>query len=187
MQQEQDDEEWKRYLTMAASGGLTGAGMGAIGKILGGSRSPLGIIGSGLAGAAVGGTAIPGATWLGEQALGAPEEDDMAPYTVRSALGGAAVGGAGGALGGAYIGSGLGSALGKAAPGAAKFFGKNLPLDNIIVDKLKRSGGAKGALLGALLGAAGLGFMAGDEGQQLDTIRNLRKGFNKEPNYDVPG
>ena len=171
----QDNDEWKRYLMMAASGGLTGAGMGAIGKLLGGSRSLASILGAGAAGGVAGATAIPGAAYLGEQVLGAPEETDTTPYTVRAGLGGAMVGGGLGAAGGAFLGSGASGAVGRAFPGVSKFMHSQLPLDNLITDKLRKVGGGKGALLGALLGGAGLGFMSADEGQQIDTIRNLSK------------
>jgi hypothetical protein len=176
------DEEWKRYLQMAASGGLTGAAMGGIGKILGGSRSLPGIAGAAILGGGLGATTIPGASWLGEQVMGAPDDSELQPYTARAGLGGAAVGGLTGGLAGAATGSGLASRLAEAFPGAAKAVSANLPLDNIIVDRLKRAGGWKGALAGGLLGAGALGFMAADEGQQMDTIRNLMRSRNELPN-----
>ena len=177
-----NDQDWKRYLMMAASGGLTGAAMGGIGKLLGGSRSLPAILGTAALGGVTGATAIPGAAYLGEQVLGAPDEEDTQPYTLRAGLGGAAAGGLGGAALGGLEGSGLSKLAAEAAPGVAKGLGKALPLDNMLVDLIKRSGGKKGALLGALLGAGGLGYMAADEGQQLDTIRNLAKQAKaKEP------
>ena len=169
------DEDWKRYLQMAASGALTGGSLGGIGKILSGSRSIGGILGATAAGGALGATAVPGAAYLGEQALGAPTEEELQPYTMRAGLGGAAVGAGVGGVAGAGIGSGLAATLGKAVPGVANFAKGNMPLDNIIVDRIKRMGGLKGALAGSALGAVGMGFMAGDEGQQLDTIRNLMR------------
>jgi hypothetical protein len=72
------------------------------------------------------------------------------------------------------------------APGAASALGKNMPLDNILIDTLKRKGGLKGALLGSILGGVGLGFMTGDEGQQIDTLMNARKQIRREPD-DVLG
>jgi hypothetical protein len=113
--------------------------------------------------------------------MGAPEPEERQPYTIRSAIGGGLAGAAGGAAAGGLIGSGVSKAAGKAFPGAAKFAASQLPLDNIIIDAIKKRGGTKGALIGALLGGAGLGFMAADEGQQLDTIRNLSRG-NEVPN-----
>jgi hypothetical protein len=181
-----EEEDWKRYLMMAASGAATGGGMGAIGKILSGSRSIPGIVASGIGGAMLGSATVPGASYLGEQVLGEPDEDDSLAYTKRSALGGAMVGGAGGALAGGYIGSGLGSALGKMAPGAASALGRNIPLDNLIVDTIKKKGGLKGALLGSILGGVGLGFMTGDEGQQVDTLMNARKQMKGKPD-DILG
>lgn len=169
------NEEWRRYLQMAASGGLTGAALGGIGKILSGSRSGIGIAASALGAGALGATAVPSAAYLGEQALGAPGEDELQPFTLRAGLGGAGVGAVAGGGVGAAMGSGLTSALGKAMPGAAKAAASNLPLDNLIVDRLKKMGGLKGALAGGALGALGMGFMAADEGQQLDTIRNLMR------------
>jgi hypothetical protein len=177
-----DDEDWKRYLQMAASGGLTGAAMGGIGRILSGSRSLPAILASAAGGGALGASTIPGAAYLGEQVMGAPTTKDLQPYTARAGLGGASVGGLLGAGAGAATGSGLASRLAEALPGAAKTAGANLPLDNIIVDKLKRAGGWKGALAGGLLGAGTLGYMAADEGQQMDTIRNIMRSKNELPN-----
>lgn len=171
--QTDNNEDWKRYLMMAASGGLTGAAMGGIGKLLGGSRSLPGILGSAALGAATGATAIPGAAYLGEQVLGAPDESDTQPYTFRAGLGGAGVGGLLGAGVGALTGSGLATKAAETFPGIAKTISKTLPTDNIIIDYLKKLGVGKGAALGALVGAGTLGYMAADEGQQLDTIRNL--------------
>ena len=180
------DEDWKRYLQMAASGALTGGTMGGIGKLLGGSRSVGQILGAGGIGALAGGTAIPAASLLGEQALGAPAEADTQPYTLRAGLGGAAAGAGLGAVGGAATGAGLAGKFADMVPGAAKFAKDAMPLDNLLVDYIKKSGGKKGALLGALLGAAGLGFMSADEGQQLDTFRNISRMSEKEkPNGSI--
>lgn len=167
------DEDWKRYLTMAASGALTGAGMGGLGKILGGSRSLPSIAGAAALGGAAGGTTIPAASYLGESILGAPGPDASQPYTYRAGLGGALAGGALGAVGGGLLGSGISTIAGKAFPGAAKMASSTLPIDNIIVDAIKKKGGTKGALIGSLMGALGLGYMAADEGQQFDTLRNI--------------
>lgn len=175
MSPEQDDQSWKRYLQLAASGGLTGAAMGGLGKILSGSRQKLPIgIAAGLGGL-VGATAIPGASYIGEQILGEPDENDTTAYTKRTAVGGGVVGGVGGAGVGSLIGSGLAKEAGIAAPGLAKIAKANLPLDNLIIDQIKKRGGLKGAILGGILGAGGLGFMAADEGQQFDTMRNLTR------------
>ena len=179
------DEEWKRYLQIAASGALTGAGMGGIGKLLGGSRSLPAILGAAGTGAIAGGTAIPGAAYLGEQILGAPGEEDLQPYTARAGIGGALAGGAGGAGLGYLAGSGLSAKAGSVFPGVAKALKAELPIDNMLVDWIKRSGGKKGALLGALLGAGGLGYLAADEGQQLDTIRNASKSIQGDPNVSI--
>lgn len=175
------DDYWKRYLQMAASGALTGAGFGGIGRILGGSRSIAQILGSGAAGAAIGATAIPASAMIGEAVLGAPEEEDRQPYTLRAGLGGAAAGAGLGGIGGAAMSSGLSDRLAQALPKTAKFMSSNLPLDNIIIDKIRKIGPGKGALAGSLLGALGLGFMASDEGQQIDTIRNLSKEIKGAP------
>jgi hypothetical protein len=174
------DEEWKRYLQMAASGGLTGASMGGLGKILGGSRSLPAILGGVGLGAATGATAIPAAAYVGEQVLGAPSEDEQQPYTLRAGLGGTIAGAGVGALGGGYIGSGLAEAMGRTFPGAAAAAHSQLPLDNLIIDKLKKAGKWKGALAGAGLGALALGFTSADEGQQIDTFRNLARSARSE-------
>ncbi len=167
------DEDWKRYLQMAASGGLTGAAFGGLGRMLGGSRSLPAILGASVLGGATGATTIPAAAYAGESVLGSVTPEEMQPYTKRAGLGGALAGAGLGAAGGAAVGSGLSKYVGDALPGLSKVASSQLPLDNILMDKLRKMGGKKGALIGALLGAGTLGYAAADEGQQLDTIRNL--------------
>jgi hypothetical protein len=169
------DEDWKRYLQLAGSGALTGGGMGAVGKILSGSRSLPKIGLSSIIGALTGATTIPAASYIGEEILGKPEENEYNPYMLRAGIGGGVVGGLGGGILGALGGSGIAEKLADKIPGVASAISKNVPLDNIIVDQIKKRGGKWGAGIGAIAGAAGLGYLASDEGQQMDTIRNAIK------------
>ena len=145
-----------------ASGAVLGAGSGLFGKgsvtaknI--GTKALLGALGSGaLAGAS---------TYIGNKALGAPEDDDPTGYTTR--------GGVGGAIGGGISGAGLGAL---AARGKVPLPKASPEFLRAYAQKLKAMPLGKGAGIGAAIGALGLGSLASyfgaDEGMQLDFMHN---------------
>jgi len=180
-----DDDEKTRAATAkaATSGGIGSALMTGGSALLGGQRDIKTLLRraavGGLGGAALAG----GATYLGSKLLGSPEENDPGAYTRRGGIGGAVGGGlVGGGLG-YLMGTGklqkLGALLGKSELGAilghaAK---EELPLDNLVMDKLKAWAGTKhgglkaGALLGAGTGAVA-GSMGASEGMEQDFLQN---------------
>ncbi len=168
----------------AANGAVTGGLYGAAGKMLAGGRTAGSLLKAGALGAATYAPIAAGTTALGSKIMGAPEEDDPTAFTTR--------GGIGGLVGGGLVGAGLGALLGSGrlrglaklpfAAKAASLAEHELPLDNIIVDKLKKwashpggaSSGKSAALLAAILGG-GSGAVGASEGMQLDFARNLAR------------
>lgn len=166
------DDSSERMLALGLSGGLTGALLGAAGRLGGKLTKFSDLIKPATIGAGVGGGLAVGSGYTGEKLLGEPDLEESNPYTKRGAVGGAALGGTLGAGIGAGIGSG---ALG----GLAKSI---LPADNVITDRIlaaARSGGLGKAgrlgLLGGAAGAAMLGYQGADEGMQMDVIENERR------------
>lgn len=165
----------------ALGAGLTGASVGAIGKLLGGGRRVADLMrGAGAAGAATAGLAG-GATYLGGKLFGVPDEYDPTGYTETAGLGGAVGGGLLGALAGGAIGGGALKGLAK-IPALRKVLQRAMhapAVDNLLgaqFAKLAKTGGGRNALKGALLGGGLLGtgasYVAGGEGMQLDFLRN---------------
>jgi hypothetical protein len=174
-----DEQKPKRqrkspYPPMALAGALSGASLGGLGSFLAGANLKKIGASAGLAGV-LGAGAIPATAAIGDKILGTPDDDEGAAYMKRSALGGAILGGGAGVLGGAL--SGPLEALGKAVPVVGKL-GQELPLDNILVRKMRTMGNSpKNILLKSLMGG-GVGALAAanfgqDEGQQIDTLRSL--------------
>ncbi len=172
------DSVKKSALSAAGWGGL----YGALGNMVNGNRSLPGILARGLGTAAASAPIAAGATYLGQKLLGSPGPDEGAAYTLRNALGGG--------LGGAALGGGMGYLLGSGklrgltklpfAAKAAHVAEEALPLDNIIVDYLKKKAlnpspdaGIRSALMLGGLGG-GYGALSGaSEGSELDALRNL--------------
>jgi hypothetical protein len=158
-----DLEPWQTAgLSAAASGGVLGAIPAfRTGSTFKGSLKSIGI-GAGL-GAALGG----GGTYIGTKLLGDPKSNDHAAITKRATLGGSLAGLGLGAIGVAALRSG------KKLPGIGTLdeAAKNWRPANFI-----RNSKAPLAIgTGALAGAAIAGAHTAEEGQQVDTIRNLRK------------
>jgi hypothetical protein len=111
------------------------------------------------------GAAGMGASLLGSAFLGAPKDKDSTAFTKRGAIGGAITGAAGGA-----VLAGLSLRPGKAHRLLSRYAKSWLPVESML-----KSGPAArmaiGAGLGTVVGAAHLA----DEGQQVDTMRNLKK------------
>lgn len=158
-----DLEPWQTAgLSAAASGGVLGAIPAfRTGSTFKGSLKGI-ATGAGL-GALLGG----GGTYIGTKLLGKPKRNDPTAITKRAALGGSIAGLGLGSLGVAAL------RRGKRLPGIGTLdeAAKNWRPANFI-----RSSGAPLAIgTGALIGAAIAGAHATDEGQQVDTLRNLRK------------
>jgi hypothetical protein len=169
----------------ATSGGLTGALLGAGSSFLSGQRSVPKMLARAAA-LGLGTGAMTGAgTLIGSSLLGAPDEGEQGGFTKRAGVGGAIGGGLLGAGFGALMGSGAGGKVLKALqklPGygrAAAVASKELPIDNLATDVLKKwartpgSSAAKksAAFLGA--GGAGLGGALGaSEGMQVDYLQS---------------
>lgn len=172
-------EEATRESTL--NGAATGALYGGVGRMLTGARRPGDILKAAALGAATYGPLAGGTTALGSKALGAPEDEDAGAFTTRGLVGGLLGGGVLGAAGGALLGSGRLRGLAKLpfAGKVAKVAEKELPLDNLIVDKIKHwakhpgaaSSAKSAALLAAVLGTGAAGVGA-SEGMQLDYLRN---------------
>lgn len=152
----------------AFTSGTWGAGIGALDALLNipAHKSSIGKVllrglGSGLATGAVGGSA----SLLGDALLGPADPNDPTAHTKE--------GGVGGALGGAGLGAGAGYLLGTGklsglahAPGAetiGKAAHAALPLDNLVVDWIKKSARHPSKGSGLAL-AAGLGLLGGTVG-----------------------
>lgn len=170
----------QRLRDLAISGGISGLLMGAgAGAISPFSKWSQLARAAGI-GAAGGAGVAAGSGYVGDEVLGDPELTESNPYTKRTGLGGLAVGGLAGGLAGAGLGSGIGSGIAKSV----------LP-DNLLTRKLLEYVGkgslSKAGKLGAvssLLGAGAAGFLAADEGMQMDMIENeRRRKFLEERGY----
>ena len=160
---------------MGASAGITGAVGGTALSLLGKSTeevAPLGkwaatkraIKTGGKAGLGLGAAGVI-ASLTGAALLGRPRKGDKAVATKQ------------GAIGGAVVGAGAGALIGAMArrPGAAKNFIDRQALHWKPVEAIQKGGLAKRLTIGSLAGGVfGAGHMA-DEGQQVDTLRNLKR------------
>lgn len=169
------------YMDMALSGALSGALAGAGGRFVTGARHMKDIAKAGGIAALLGGAVIPAGAAVGNAVLGDPKADEGAAWAKRGGIGGAIAGGLGGAALGGLAGTGRLGKLASYFPKAAKIAEEELPLDNMLVDKIKNLKGGQlkrllvGSGLGAAMGAPVAGYFAGDEGQQIDTIQSLRR------------
>lgn len=158
--------------TAALSGLVTGGTTGAIARLLAGKRKIAEILAGAAGTGALGGALAGGATYLGGKLLGAEDPSDPSHFTKSGALGGVVAGGlAGGALGGLMGGGKIRM--------PTKLLARLGVGDNLIMDKLAGLAAApsmRNAKIGALIGGGTLGavggFQGGDEGMQLDFIKN---------------
>lgn len=183
LRKKQHDDIAEAVNESAANGVITGGLYGGVGKLLTGGRTPGDFLKAGALGAATYAPIAAGTTYLGSKIMGAPDEDDPTAFTTRGLVGGLVGGGLLGAGIGALLGSGrlrgLAKLPGLAAHGA-EVAAKELPMDNLLVEKLKKWAGNPGgassaksaALLAAILGGGSGGIGAG-EGMQLDYTRNM--------------
>jgi hypothetical protein len=165
---EKKKKEINPYLTAGLSGAASGAGLGGLALLrrgvgLGGALKT-GALGALFTGGVVGGGSI-----VGSKIVGEPKPKERAPFAIRSAVGGAIVGTAAGAAGGLLM---------RRVP---KINRKIAGLANEWrpANWLTKSGSLKATGVGAVAGGGYGAFTGADEGQQVDTIRNLRKDIRK--------
>jgi hypothetical protein len=180
-------------LSGAATGGVVGGGL----RFLKGGKQG-DIIRSMLKGTAVGGAAAGGSQLIGSSIMGAPdEESDGSPYAVRGALGGALGGGSIGALIGMLIANGKIPRLPMKTPQfitkAGQAIMREIPTNNMVVDKLRALGQAptlekirKGAAYGGLMGAVPGALIGADEGQVVDTVLHEYQNQKAKERWSTP-
>lgn len=160
------------YAGAALSGFGSGAALGSLALLKRGATfrgaaktaAKLGLASAGI----VGGGAL-----LGSKIVGDPRKEESAPFMKRAAIGGTLVG-AGAGLGGALL-------LRKTKGGARALVAaskKSEPFSRPAM-WLRKTPLAGAAAIGAVGGAFYGGGMGADEGQQVDSIRNLRKDMKK--------
>jgi len=160
------------YVGAALSGFGSGAALGSLallrrGATFRGAAKTAGKLGLASAGI-VGGGAL-----LGSKIVGDPRKEESAPFMKRAAIGGTLVG-AGAGLGGALL-------LRRTSGGARALVAaskKSEPFSRPAM-WLRKAPLAGAAGIGAVGGALYGGGMGLDEGQQVDSIRNLRKDMKK--------
>lgn len=160
------------YVGAALSGFGSGAALGSLallrrGATFRGAAKTAGKLGLASAGI-VGGGAL-----LGSKIVGDPREEESAPFMKRAAIGGSLVGAGAGLAGALLLRKTKGGA--KALVAASK---KTEPFSRPAM-WLRKSPVAGAAALGAVGGAVYGGGMGADEGQQVDSIRNLKKDLKK--------
>lgn len=173
------DEDSSPIRDAALSAGFTGGTMAGLGTLFG-KFSPKElaemslkkrVLSAMLKGAGTYAALGAGATAAGVGLLGKPREDEPTGYTRRGAVGGA--------VGGGLVGGGLGALVGS---GKVKMPSSITP--DWLLEYAGKLKGKKGALIGAGLGALGLGaaasYAGSDEGMPLDFIANEMREQEKE-------
>ena len=164
-----EKRELNPYVGAALSGGVSGASLGALSWLkrgtsvasAGATAAKLGALSAGI----VGGGAL-----IGSRIVGDPRKEEGAPFTKRAALGGA--------ISGALVGGAGGLLLRNTK--FMKDAAKTWRPAKWMTDAPALGAGALGALGGAVIGGA----QGADEGQQVDSIRNIRKDI-KQKNFSL--
>lgn len=182
IKQKEHDNAVSSAAKTALSSGVWGVPYGAASSLLSGQRSIPKILAAGLGSGLTTGSIGGGASLLGEELFGPANPNDPSAYAKQA--------GAGGVLGGGGLGAGTGYLLGTGklaglshVPGAetiAKAAKASLPLDNLMVDWIKRkmmkpshgSGLALAAGLGLLGGGLG-GILGTEAGMDRDVASHL--------------
>jgi hypothetical protein len=167
------------YVGAAVSGAVSGGALGLVPLLKRGTRVLPTLRGAaGLAAASAG--IVGGGALLGSKIIGKPREEEGSAFTKRAAIGGAAVG-AGLGLAGAL-------ALRKTRMGARWLIQQSArnsehPASRVLY-ALRKGRGYGGLASAAGIGAVGGGLYGGatgaDEGQQVDSIRSLRKDLRRD-------
>ncbi len=162
----------KRQMNPYVMAGLSGAASGAALGILPLLRRGVGVktaLRTAAGGAAAGGAIVGGGSLLGSAILGDPDKKEGAAFTKRAAVGGAIVGGTLGVAGGLVA---------RRVPVVRKQVGK-LAKEWRPAQWIKKAGPIKAAALGGVAGGAYGAATGADEGQQVDSIRNIRKDLKR--------
>ena len=178
----------QRLRALALAAAASGAGLGAINKLIfpkasGAASTGIDVLKGALTGAGAGAGLATASGYAGDKILGTPEKSESNPYSRRGAVGGAVAGGTLGGLAGTAVGSGALKGAYDILPGKARDAIKSKVLDNIpkgyafeAMKKISERPSAKSALIAGLLGAAGMGTVAAmhgaDEGMGADFIRS---------------
>lgn len=160
------------YVGAALSGFGSGAALGSLALLRRGAtfRSAAKTAGKlGLASAGI----VGGGALLGSKIIGNPKDNESAPFTKRAAIGGAIVGSGAGLAGALLLRKTKGGA--RALVSASK---KTEPFSRSAM-WLRKTPLAGAAGIGAVGGALYGGGMGADEGQQVDSIRNIKKDLKK--------
>lgn len=167
------DKRDRRELPPAVKAGLSGAASGAVLGALPLLRRGVtvrkglkSILATGGASAAI----VGGGTIVGSKILGKPRRDEGAAYTKRAALGGALAGAGGGLTAGI---------LATKTRGGRKVLAK-LAKTWRPAALAKKTGVAGASAIGGTAGLAVGGFQGADEGQQVDSLDNLKKDLKKK-------
>jgi hypothetical protein len=173
MEQTAEESQLERIRNLALSGGLMGASLGALGGLFKPYRAASQLWRPAAVGGSAAGSLAAGSGYVGDELAGAPTPGEANPYTWRTALGGGTIGATAGGITGAAAGSGLLNSV--------------MDKDSFLLHRLKemQRGGrlaaaGKAGAIGALIGGAGLGLAAADEGMNLDVLRAERLAREKE-------
>lgn len=158
------------YIGAALSGGASGA---LVGGVIPAFRRGMGIVpvlkgAAGLGAASAG--IVGGGAWLGSKMIGKPRDDERSAFTKRAGIGGA-LAGAGLGVGGALV-------LKKTR------WGKKMLLKGAKEWRpfhwIEKGGLVKASGIGAVGGALTGLYQGADEGQQVDSIINMRKDIKED-------
>ena len=156
------------YVMAGLSGAVSGAALGFLPLLRRGTTLKTALK-TAVGGAAAGGAVVGGGSLLGSKILGDPNNKEGAAFTKRAAVGGALVGGTLGVAGGLVA---------RRVPLVNRHIG-NLAKEWRPAHMIQKSGSLKAAAIGGVAGA-GYGLAQGaDEGQQVDSIRNIRKDLKR--------
>jgi hypothetical protein len=165
---EKSETSWKTYAGAAASGAVSGAALGLTPILKKGVKLRTALKSAATLGAASAGI-VGGGAFIGSQIIGSPRPDEGSAFTRRAAIGGAIVGGVLGA--GGVIAARKVPLLRKSMATLGKEWRPISAIQKASLPAAIAGGVGAGAVYG---GAQGL-----DEGQQVDSIRNVRKDLAK--------
>ncbi len=162
------------YVGAAASGAVSGAGLGFLPMILRRGTSLKAALKAGAVGGLASGAIVGGGALLGSKIVGKPREDEGAAFTKRAAIGGT--------IAGAGVGLAGGLALRKTRGGARMLVKASKQWRPAMWMRQGRGHGglASAAAIGAVGGGVYGGATGADEGQQVDSIRHLRKDLRQD-------
>lgn len=176
------------YAGATISGAASGAILGAA-PLLRRGWTPAGLAKSMIGSAALSGSIVGGGAYIGSKIIGDPEPEEGSAFTKRAAIGGTLVGAGAGLAGGLLVKSrALRAILAKGARRnggiAKKAHGAVRGVQNAVRAGAREWTPAAALQKSGIVGAAGVGAGAGgayglyqgaDEGQQVDSIINMRK------------